>query len=91
MTDEWATELAQAELYETLTGGDPPCRPPALAPGGWIAAGTPLGVLPDPRGVLRTVAARRAGYLVATRYDTRANRTTYALAPSAARPRAANP
>jgi hypothetical protein len=80
MPDEWATELANAEHYETLTGVLPATQPAALAPGTWVAAGTPLGFLPDAGGAYRPVVARHDGYLVATCYDTRRNRTIVAIA-----------
>jgi hypothetical protein len=79
--EEWLTELANAEHYETLPGMLPMSQQAALTPGTWIAAGTPLGVLPGASGSYRPVIARHDGYLMATCYDTRRNRTVVAIVP----------
>lgn len=82
MPDELLAELAAAERYETLADGAPPPQSPQPIPGDWVPAGGQLGVLPGEDGTRHPVVARHAGYIVATCYDPRSNRTTVALTPA---------
>jgi hypothetical protein len=80
MPDELLTELAAAERYETLADGSVP-HVPRPFPGAWVPTGGQLGVLPGEDGTCHPVIAHRAGYVVATCYDPRSNRTIVALTP----------
>jgi hypothetical protein len=78
MPDQWVSELAAAVRYETIADD--------AAPQTQRPAGGYLGGLPGEEGTQRPVTARAAGYVVATCYAARSNRTTIVLTPLATPP-----